>query len=202
VALTLASLAAIALGPIASAREAEPLLAFYAAQRERLLAAAFLSALAWTGAFLVYLAALHQMLRARGDETTALLARVGFTGGLGSATAIGLAVFLGALAAWRTQDAGTLLLLRDASFLANSFTGIATAVCVLAFSPALRRVGLPRWLVALGVAVGAHHLASAAALGSQGAWSPYGAVSLGAPLGMTLWVGCVAWLAWLRRDRL
>jgi hypothetical protein len=69
------------------------------------------------------------------------------------------------------------------------------------FSPTLRRVGFPKWLVALGVFVGLHHLASAAALATEGVFSPQGPISTSAPLGMTLWVGCVAGLAWLRRER-
>jgi hypothetical protein len=150
----------------------------------------------------VYLAALHQALRARQDETTALLAGVGFAGGIVNAAAIVLCVLLLALAAFRARDPALSSLVMDASFLANSFTGYGTAVCVGGFSPALRRVGFPSWLVALGAAVGIHHLASAAALSSDGFWSPSGPVSSTAPLGMTLWVGCVAALAWQRRDRL
>ncbi len=179
----------------------EPLAAVYAQNRTAILVSAVLGGFAWSGAFLVYLAALHQVLRARPDETTALLAGVGLAGGLVNATVIVLSVLLLTLAAFRASDAALLSLLQDASFLANSFTGYGTAVCVGGFSPALRRVGFPSWLVVLGAGVGLHHLASAAALSSEGFWSPSGPVSTSAPLGMTLWVGCVALLAWLRRNR-
>lgn len=162
----------------------------FARDRTALFVSLYLGCLAWSGAFLVYLAALHQSLRARRDETTALLAGVGFAGGIVNAAVIVLSVFFLALGE------------RDASLLANNLTGFATAVCVFGFSPALRRVGFPGWLVALGAAVGLHHLASAAAFASAGFWSPSGPVSSSAPLGMTLWVGSVAALAWQRRERL
>ncbi len=174
----------------------------YGRDRTAILVSAVLGCLAWSGAFLIYLAALHQALRARQDETTALLAGVGFTGGIVNAAVIVLSTFFLALAAFRARDAALLSLLQDASFLANSFTGYGTAVCVGGFSPALRRVGFPSWLVVLGAAVGLHHLVSAAALSNEGFWSPFGPISSTAPLGMTLWVGCVAALAWRRRDRL
>jgi hypothetical protein len=157
--------------------------------RAALGAASYLACLAWSGAFLVYLAALQHLLRAREDETTALLAGVGLAGGLVNAAVIVLSVFHLALGE------------QASSLLANNFTGFATAVCVGGFSPALRRVGFPKWLVALGVFVGLHHLASAAALATEGVFSPQGPISTSAPLGMTLWVGCVAGLAWLRRER-
>lgn len=152
--------------------------------------ASYLACLAWSGAFLVYLAALHHTLRAREDETTALLAGVGFAGGLVNAAVIVLSVFFLAFGE------------RAASLLANNFTGFATAVCVGGFAPALRRIGFPGWLFALAVAVGLHHLASAAAFATEGPFSPQGFVSTTAPLGMTLWVGCVGALAWQRRERL
>jgi hypothetical protein len=117
-----------------------------------------------------------------------------------NAAVIVLSVFLLALVTFRVREPALSSLLQDSSFLANNFTGYATAVCVGGFSSALRRVGFPSWLVVLGV--GIHHLASAAALSSEGFWSPSGPVSSTAPLGMTLWVGCVAALAWQRRERL
>jgi hypothetical protein len=170
-----------------------PTLASYAVlslpDRAALAAASYLACLAWSGAFLVYLAALHHLLRAREDETTALLAGVGLAGGLVNAAVIVLSVFFLALGE------------QAASLLANNFTGFATAVCVGGFSPALRRVGFPRWLVALGAAVGLHHLASAAAFATEGLFSPGGPISTSAPLGMTLWIGCVAALTWRRRER-
>jgi hypothetical protein len=186
VALTVASLATLPFDAVSG--ETERLAEVYSRQRSAFLAATYLGCLAWSGAFLVYLAALHQTLRARQDEGTALLASVGLAGGIVNAAVIVLSVFFGTLA-------------YDASLLANNFTGFATAVCVGGFSPALRRVGFPRWLLALGVAVGLHHLALAAALSATGPWSPGGLVSTTAPLGMTLWVGCVAALVWRRRER-
>jgi hypothetical protein len=157
--------------------------------RVALFVASYLACLAWSSAFLVYLAALHLLLRAREDETTALLAGVGLAGGLVNAAVIVLSVFLLALGE------------SDASFLANNFTGFATAVCVGGFAPALRRVGFPSWLLVLGAAVGLHHLASAAAFATEGVFSPQGPISTTAPLGMTLWVGSVAALTWRRRER-
>jgi hypothetical protein len=151
--------------------------------------AAYLGCLAWSGAFLAYLAALHHLLHAREDETTALLAGVGLVGGIVNAAVIVLSVSFLALGE------------RPASLLANNFTGFATAVCVGGFSPALRRVGFPRWLLSLGAAVGLHHLVSAAAFATEGVFSPEGAISTTAPLGMALWVGCVAALTWRRRER-
>jgi hypothetical protein len=121
---------------------------------------------------------------------TALLAGVGFAGGIVNAGVIVLTVFF--LASGE----------RAASLLANNFTGFATAVCVGGFAPALRRVGFPGWLFALGMAVGLHHLVSAAAFAAEGPFSPQGAISTTAPLGMTLWVGSVGALAWRRRERL
>lgn len=152
--------------------------------------ASYLACLAWSGAFLAYLAALHHLLRAREDETTALLASVGFAGGIVNAAVIVQSVFFLAFGE------------HAASLLANNFTGFATAVCVGGFAPALRRVGLPSWLLALGVAVGLHHLASAAAFAREGVFSPQGPISTTAPFGMTLWVGCVAALVWRRRERM
>ena len=178
------------------------LAALYAQDQTAILVSAVLGCFAWSGAFLVYLAALHQVLRARPDETTALLAGVGFAGGIVNAAVIVLCVLFGALAAFRARDPELRSLLQDVSSLANNFTGFATAVCVGGFSPALHRAGFPSWLVVLGAAVGLHHLASAASLSAEGFWSPSGPVSTSAPLGMTLWVGCVAALAWQRRDRL
>jgi hypothetical protein len=157
--------------------------------RAALVVASYLGCLAWSGAFLVYLAALHHLLHAREDETTALLAGVGFAGGLVNAAVIVQSVFFLAFGE------------RDAGLLANNFTGFATAVCVGGFSPALRRVGFPSWLVALGAAVGLHHLASAAAFATEGVFSPQGPISTTAPLGMTLWVGSVSALVWRRRER-
>lgn len=170
-----------------------PTLASYAVlsvpDRAALAAASYLACLAWSGAFLVYLAALHHLLRAREDETTALLAGVGLAGGLVNSAVIVLSVFF--LASGQ----------QAASFLANNFTGFATAVCVGGFAPALRRVGFPSWLLVLGAAVGLHHLASAAAFATEGVFSPQGPIGTTAPLGMTLWVGCVAALTWRRRER-
>jgi hypothetical protein len=157
--------------------------------RAALGAGSYLACLAWSSAFLVYLAALQHLLRGREDDTTALLAGIGFAGGIVNAAVIVLTVFLLA----RGEQA--------ASLLANNFTGFATAVCVGGFSPALRRVGFPLWLALLGAAVGLHHLASAAAFAAEGVFSPQGPISTSAPLGMTLWVGCVAALTWLRRER-
>ena len=74
-------------------------------------------------------------------------------------------------------------------------------MCVGGFTPALRCVGFPGWLFALGVAVGLHHLASAAAFAAEGPISPQGPFSTTAPLGTTLWVGCVGALVWQRRER-
>jgi hypothetical protein len=199
VALTVASLATLPFDAVSG--ETERLAEVYSRQRSAFLAATYLGCLAWSGAFLVYLAALHQTLRARQDEGTALLASVGLAGGIVNAAVIVLSVFFGTLAAVRASDPQAFSLAYDASLLANNFTGFATAVCVGGFSPALRRVGFPRWLLALGVAVGLHHLALAAALSATGPWSPGGLVSTTAPLGMTLWVGCVAALVWRRRER-
>ena len=180
----------------------EPLAALTVQNRAAILASAVLACLAWSSAFLVYVAALQQLLRARPDETTALLASVGFAGGIVNAAVIVLSLFFLALTAFRAGDSALLSLAQDGSTLANSFTGYATAVCVGGFSPALRRVGFPSWLVALGFAVGLHHLASTMSLATEGFWSPSGPITTTAPLGMTLWVGCVAALAWQRRDRM
>jgi len=173
----------------------------HAEHRTALLLGIYLGGLCWSGAFLVYLAALHHFLRAREDVTTALLSGVGLAGGLVNAAVIVLSLSLAALATFRSGDPQSLAMASDASFLANNLTGFATAVCVGGFSPALRRVGFPRWLVALSVAVGLHHLASAAALAPAGFWSPRGPLGSTAPLGMTLWVGCVGVLIWRRRER-
>jgi hypothetical protein len=169
--------AAVVVGTIAAAtvaphmdfsvRAPDALVEMLSRGRNAILAGLYLSGLAWGGAFLVFVAALAHDLRSRPDETTRLLASVGFAGGLVNACAIGTFNVLAALAAFRADEgayARVLPLLVDATSLANSFTGFATAVCVCGFSPALRRVGFPRWLVALGVVVGLHHLASAAAL--------------------------------------
>lgn len=188
-----------------SQRAPNALVELLSGARDGILASLYLSGLAWCGAFLVFVAALAHDLRSRSDETTRLLAGVGFAGGLANAAAIGVFQLFAALAAFRADEgayARLLPLLLDAAGLANAFTGFATAVCVGAFSPALRRVGFPRWLVALGVFVALHHLASAAALAPSGRWSPSGPVSASAPFGMSLWVGCVAGIAWLRRNRL
>jgi hypothetical protein len=193
------SLGALPASVVATGNE---LAAVYVQNRTAILASMVLGCLAWSGAFLVYLAALHQALRARQDETTTLLAGVGFAGGIVNAAVIVLSVFALALAAFRSRDPALSSVLQDATFLANTFTGCATAVCVGSFSPALWRVGFPSWLVVLGVIVVFHHLASAFSLSIEGFWSPSGPVSTSAPLGMTLWVGCVAALAWQRRDRM
>jgi hypothetical protein len=181
-------IASLALLPASLGATGEQLAALYGQSRTAILAGAVLGCLAWSSAFLVYVAALQQLLRARQNETTALLAGVGFAGGVVNAA--------------RTRDAALLTLAQDGSFLANSFTGYATAVCVGGFSPALRRAGFPSWLVVLGAAVGLHPLASTMSLAAEGFWSPSGPVTTTAPLGMTLWVGCVAALAWRRRDRM
>jgi hypothetical protein len=197
---------ALALAPLGdfSVRAPEPLVELYARGRGRILLGAYLSGLAWCGAFLVFVAALQHGLRARSDETTRLLANVGFAGGVANACAIGGVLVLAALAAFRAEEgahARMLPLLADGAALANAFTGFATAVCIGGFAPALRRVGFPRWLFALGAVVAVHHLASAGALATRGALSPSGWVASSAPLGMTLWVGSIAALAWRRRDR-
>lgn len=180
--------------------DAEPLVAPYAEHRGALLATMYLAGLAWSGAFLVFLAALHQLLAAGRDEATALLATVGLAGGIVNAAVIVLSVFFAALAVFRLDEVQQrIALLRDASFVANSFTGFATAVCVWGFTPALRRIGFPRWFVVLGALVGIHHLVSGAALAPAGLWSPSGAITTTAPLGMTLWVGSVAALTWRKR---
>jgi hypothetical protein len=202
----LGTLAALALLPPGdfSVRAPEPLVELYARGRTRLLLALYVSGLAWCGAFLVFVAALQHGLRARSDETTRLLASVGFAGGVANACAINGVLVLAGLAAFRASEgahARWLPLLADAAALANAFTGFATAVCIGGFSPALRRGGFPRWLGAVGALVAAHHLASAGALATRGAWSPSGWLATSAPLGMTCWVGCVAMLAWRRRDR-
>jgi hypothetical protein len=206
-AVVVGTVAAAALAPQLdfSVRAPNALVEMFSRGRNTMLVALYLSGLAWSGAFLVFVAALEHDLRSRSDETTRLLASVGFAGGIANACAIGTFDLFAALAAFRADQgayARLLPLLVDATSLANSFTGFATAVCVGGFSPALRRVGFPRWLVALGAAVALQHLASAAALAPAGLWSPSGLVSTTAPLGMTLWVGCVAALAWRRRNRL
>jgi len=206
-AVVVGTIAAAALAPHVaySVRAPDALAETFSRGRNALLASLYLSGLAWGAAFLVFVAALEHDLRSRSDETTRLLASVGFAGGLANACAIGTFDLLAALAAFRADegaDARLLPLLVDAAGLANAFTGFATAVCVGGFSTALRRVGFPRRLVALGAAVGVQHLASAAALAPAGPWSPSGLVSTTAPLGMTLWVACVAAIAWRRRNRL
>jgi hypothetical protein len=205
-AVVVGTVAAAALAPHVdfSERAPEALVEQLSRGRDAMLASLYLSGLAWCGAFLVFVAALQHDLRSRSDETTRLLASVGFAGGLANACAIGTFGLFAALAAFRADEgayARLLPLLADATSLANGFTGFATAVCVGGFSAALRRVGFPRWLVALGAVVGLQHLASAAALAPAGRWSPSGLVSTTAPIGMTLWVGCVAALAWRRRSR-
>jgi hypothetical protein len=206
-AVVVGTAAATALAPHIdfSQRAPNALVELFSGARDAILASLYLSGLAWSSAFLVFVAALAHDLRSRSDETTRLLAGVGFAGGIANACAIGTFTLFAALAAFRADEgayARLLPLLVDAASLANAFTGFATAVCVGGFSPALRRVGFPRWLVALGAVVALHHLASAAALARSGLWSPSGLVSASAPLGMTFWVGCVAALAWLRRNRL
>jgi hypothetical protein len=202
----LGTLAALALAPPGdfSVRAPEPLVELYARGRTRILLSLYVSGLAWCGAFLVFTAALQHGLRARSDETTRLLANVGFAGGVANACAIGVFLVLAALAAFRADEgahARLLPLLSDAAALANAFTGFATAVCIGGFAPALRRVGFPRWLVPIGALVVVHHLVSAGALATRGALSPSGWLAASAPLGMTLWVGSTAALAWRRRDR-
>jgi hypothetical protein len=204
--VVLATLLAAAIVPHEnfSARAPEALVELYSRGRHAILAGLYLSGLGWGGAFLVFVAALQHDLRARSDETTRLLASVGFAGGLANACAIGTFHWVTALAAFRAEEgahARLLPLLADASALANAATGFATAVCVGGFAPALRRVGFPRWPGVLAAAVILQHLVSAGALAARGAGSPTGAISTTAPLGMTLWVGAVAWLAWRRRDR-
>jgi len=206
-AVVVGTIAAAAVAPHVdfSVRAPNALVEQFSRGRNAILAGLYLSGLAWGGAFLVFVAALQHDLRSRSDETTRLLASVGFAGGLANACAIGTFELFAALAAFRADEgayARLLPLLADAASLANALTGFATAVCVGGFAPALRRVGFPLWLVALGAAVGLHHLASAAAMAPAGLWSPSGLVSTTAPLGMTLWVGCVAALAWRRRNRL
>jgi hypothetical protein len=202
----LGTAAALALTPPGdfTVRAPEPLVELYARGRVRILLGLYLSGLAWGGAFLVFAAALQHGLRARSDETTRLFASVGFAGGVANACAIGVFLVVAALAAFRADEgahARMLPLLADAAALANAFTGFATAVCVGGFAPALRRVGFPRWLGVVGASVAVHHLAAAGALATRGGWSPSGWVAATAPLGMTVWVGCVAALAWRRRDR-
>lgn len=204
--VVLGTLAAATMAPHVdfSVRAPDALVEQLSRGRDAILAGLYLSGLAFCGAFLVFVAALAHDLRSRSDETTRMLASVGFAGGLANSCAIGIFNVFLALAAFRADEgayARLLPLLVDATSLANSFTGFATAVCVGGFSPALRRVGFPRWLVALGVAVGLHHLASAASLAPVGRWSPSGLISTTAPIGMTLWVGCVSALAWRRRNR-
>jgi hypothetical protein len=175
-----------------------------AAARTAALAGLYLSGLVWCGAFLVFVAALSHELAQPPDATTRLLGGVGFAGGLANAAAIGVYNVLAALVVFRgagAERAAWLPLLFDASALANAFTGFATAVCVGGFSLGLRRIGFPAWLVALGALVGLHHLASAASLAREGFFSPAGALSASAPLGMTAWVGSVAALAWRRGRR-
>jgi hypothetical protein len=188
----LLTLGSFLVGPTAGAPEGLSLGGLYA------------GGLAWSGAFLVFVAALYRDLRSRPDETTGLLASVGLAGGVVNAAAILPFLVLASWAVFEARsgaDPGFVQSVLDAGALANNFTGFATAVCLGGFAPALHRIGRPRWLLALGAAVAAHHLASAAALAPAGPWSPRGAVSMTAPLGMTLWVGCVAVLAWRRRDR-
>ena len=60
-----------------------------------------------------------------------------------------------------------------------------TGILVSAFHGGLAGSG------ALLAAVGVHRLASAASLATGGPWSLSDPVSASAPLGMTLWVGCV-----------
>lgn len=207
VAVVVGTIAAAAVAPHVdfSVRAPDALVEQLSRGRDAMLAGLYLSGLAWGGAFLVFVAALAHDLRSRSDESTRMLGSVGFAGGLANACAIGTFNLFAALAAFRADEgayARLLPLLVDATSLANSFTGFATAVCVGGFSPALRRVGFPRWLVALGVVVGLHHLASAAALAPSGRWSsPSGWLTATAPIGMTLWVACVAALAWRRRNR-
>ena len=196
------SIASLGVLPASVGANGEALTAIPSRDRAAILLATWLACVAWSGAFLVFVAALQQALRARQDETITLLAGVGFAGGVVNAAVIVLCMFFLALAAFRERDPALLSVALDGSFLANSFTGYATAVCVGGFLPALRRSGFPSWLGVLGVAVGMHHLASAAALAPTGFWSPSGPISSTAPLGMTLWVGCVSLLAWLRRDRM
>ena len=196
------SLASFGVLPVSIGSAGEGLAAFHGRDRTDVLVAAFLAGLAWSGAFLVYLAALHHTLRSRHDDTAALLSDVGFAGGIVNAAVIVLCLFFLLLASFRAHDPALSSSLQDASALANGCTGYGTAVCVGGFSLGLRRIGFPSWLVVLGAGVGLHHLASAASLATAGPWSPAGPVSASAPLGMTLWVGCVAWVAWLRRDRL
>jgi hypothetical protein len=206
-AVVLGAVTALVLAPPGdfSARAPEALVELFARGRSRILLALYLSGLAWCGAFLVFAAALQHGLRARSDETTRLLGSIGLAGAVANSCAIGVLLVLIGLAAFRAEEgahARFLPLLTDAAALANVFTGFATAVCIGGFAPALRRVGFPRWLLALGAAVGVHHLSSAGALATRGSFSPTGWIAASAPLGMALWVGCVAALAWPRRDRL
>jgi hypothetical protein len=203
VGLTLASIAAAPLAEPLGAGSTEALVRAYADGRDAILLGLYLGGLAWSSAFLVFVAALYRELRSPPDEVTSLLATVGLAGGAINVAAILPSLVFLSWAAFEAAAAEPVFLQRvyHAGALANNFTGFATAVCVGGFSAALRRVGFPSWLVALGAAVGLHHLASAGALAREGVWSPTGPISTTAPLGMTLWVGCVALLTWLRRNR-
>jgi len=142
VALTLAGLGFAPVTDSLAASSPEALAQAYAHGRDAILTGLYLGGLAWSGVFLVFVAALC------------------LVGG-----AIDAAVRLGG------------------------------------FSPALRRIGSPLWLVGVSVWVALHQLASAAAMAREGFWSPGGPVGTTAPLGMTLWVGCLAALAWRRSRR-
>lgn len=199
--LTLVAIAAAPFGADPMAASVEEV----AERRGVLLASAVLGALAWGGAFLVFVAALRTALRSSQDVATGLFAEIGLAGGIVNAALILLCLFFAALAVFRTHahaELPLLQLLHEASLLANAFTGFASAVCAGAFALALRRVGFPSWSLALGALVALHHVVSAAALAREGVLSPGGAVSRSAPFGMTLWVGAVALLAWQRRERL
>lgn len=203
-ALTLAGLAVAPVTDSLAASSPEARAQAYAHGRDAILTGLYLGGLAWSGAFLVFVAALYRDLRSRPDETTSLLATVALVGGAINAAAIlGSLLFVAraAFEAGANADPTSIRRAHDASLLANNLTGFATAVCVGGFTPALRRIGSPLWLAAVGVWVALHHLASAGAMAREGFWSPGGPVSSTAPLGMTFWVGCVAVLAWRRSRR-
>lgn len=94
--------------------------------------------------------------------------------------------------AFREQPADTARLLGDLVFLMLGFAGVPAALWTVAASHGLARASLIRhWVVVLGYFSAASHLQAAAALASDGPFSPSGPGAYIAPVFVSVWIAVV-----------
>jgi hypothetical protein len=125
---------------------------------------------------LVFLAGVRDRLR-KAEGGTGLVSNAGFAGAVSLVTLLLVAFAFAAEAAYRADSASadTTRTLNDLTFITLSFSDLATAVAIGAYSLVMIRTGaFSVWLGWLGVLTAVVHVVAAAAFANSGFFSPQG----------------------------